>query len=309
MQVMESSSSINVTEHEESSVSTEIFALNELYLRSYENCDRSGKQFLQKILNWKRDDIFNDKLLLHHLNTLPKIYDSSIQWFDSFYWFVAEEMRCQLKGVMEKCISEFDSFAIAKISKCNKECKGSITFVVSDVQQQYKLQDVICTVILLVKKSSLKDSHPSSSLFSLLNDTHTLLSVEFPSDDAKESRGGEKEISLPLTFNVECPQGFSTSDMENWTAISLCVATTTSVRLADALVRKETPTFMTHILTGKPTYSEGYKMNVLGFRETSLPFTTDLNESQKIAVEQILSVGDGLISPIQIVKGPPGLIL
>lgn len=261
---------------------------------------------MREILKWKRNDILNDDLLQHQLKPLPRTYQSTPDWYNSFHSFLVEEMRCALKSVMRKNFEELDSFEIAKFGVPHHVdddvCESLMRFSVDDEQQRKKLDNVVCSIALLVKITPHQQTEQTITLESALQGTqHAVLGIGFPAD--------EKAQAIPLDYKVKFTQSFEAEvrsfDCKEWRAILLHTNTWSSVRIADALVSNRSPYFMTDILSGSRSFDRscGEKLASCELLE---PFTQHLNESQKLVVEQVMTVGTDGVSPIQIVKGPPG---
>ena len=263
--------------------------------------------FLSTILSWKIRDFTNESLLKSSINPIPSQFYSATEWFDCFRPFIFEELRSQLHNTIIS--SDFEDNHVLGIESIvyrskaeNTLQKSIVTFQIKSDDDQAVLNNLTGTLGLLVSNCPLV-----LSLAAVKSTIHSLVAIRFP-----ERKRDPEDIPMNI-FEVEFmydvifhPQNLM--DTRKLSLIVLDVGTITYERIMSSLNIKRVPSFMPDILRGQYDTSRSATRPIGNIKNCD-EFIGSLNDSQKDVVESVLSVGGVGTAGIQLVKGPPGIIM
>jgi hypothetical protein len=287
-----------------------VFALFFFFMLSQQNPEIprcSGQMLLKTALHWNLDSLCGPSLLPPDICHIPRRFDSSVEWFNTFYPFLLEDLRCDLKGLIESYGSDDDGglqflhplIELIGIGSLNPIVPGHLSFEINEPSEKSYIAKNVSGLALFIR-----GNFPTQlKLEDILKNTeHFFVHVDSPLDPKK-----------PLTFKCQFPQKACLAELQksnchNWKLVVLDNHLASLQRVCDALGRRVCPSFMEDILRGKvhEQLTESLEnQEPLGNLEdlSSLPH---LNESQRLAISRVLQVGIPHHPRIQIIQGPPG---
>ena len=290
--------------------------------RVVRNACNSRLTLLCTVLGWKVQD-FSNASLLQNLVRIPVEFESSQQWYETFYPFVVEEVRAQLHQVSDKGYKDAVTYEATVIEKKRPESDALLldlyVLVPRGSDQEKLLTESPHTLGVFVKNVGNKSRSLSGER--LLSSEHVLVNLEYtPSeDDPIHSRvalmepSSHKSIFNAVVRNSSLSQELLASGAKGWDFYMIWVGTLSAQRISDALFRSEDPTtLMGDVVHGSPQRLSGRALVVnsktVDRSSASRPFTHHLNESQTQTIDSILCVSaeDSDEPAVQLIKGPPG---
>ena len=270
-----------------------------------------------RVINWTVADFTNEQLLRAELNQIPRTFANSCEYFQTFYPHVLEEFRSQIKQLTEKGFDDINKYQFeVNINKYQFEVNP----------QRDGAESAQLTVRAGANLATVMETPPSLALIversrvplyvsNLCKLRHMIIAISIDRNDKKKR---QELQSTDVYFNARLPTSSDftrllsePSDVIQWDLHILDIGTTAPVRIANALLRKEIPCFMGNILSGRfeqNIMTSGIALCSDDFEKSNC-FSKLLNSSQKESIEKILDVGLGHISPIQLIKGPPGILV
>jgi hypothetical protein len=287
-----------------------------------------GDGFMREVLSWRSADFLNNKLFESRLRRIPQQFSTAQAWYDHFYPFLLEEMRAQIAAVAEKDFFMVPHTPVSFVCDVPADQLPHMSVIPAYMilptgLDETKFEEACtCTVGLLVK-STRGVSRDLTADTLRRGVTHLLVRIEFMvKEEGRWISSTESQIRRQnpgcMVFKVQF--GNDTLSLAllaappggpKWQLYAMGVGTYSAIRTCNALAAKENPALiMPDVVTGDSCSAEpSYQPMALRGRhppEVSDQYTSALNQSQKDAVTQVLEVGVQELSPIQIIKGPPG---
>ena len=273
------------------------------------------------VITWNPSQVQDESFISPYLSTIPNIFQSSNEWFETFPNFLLEELRAQLYTAMAKNIENSIKFykmiLIKEMKPDNKSTKKIKVRI--DTELFYALKDSYQTIALLMKSNITSSSTSSDHFFSSEN---ILCSIGGP---VYIGKGNEIDpTTIVVTF---CESNRASQFMEylqsdkitniDWNIYLLNVGYTSSSRIYDALCRRTSVLFMNDIITAKVSHHAHAHKGMRQGQMVAAPLPrpdgdidtliSHLNRSQQEAIESVFQTGTNVNLPlIQIIKGPPG---
>jgi hypothetical protein len=255
----------------------------------------SGKLLYETVLHWDIKTLMGPSLLPRNTRPIPSLFDSSIEWFNTFFPFIVEDLRCSMKGIVDNF--EEDPILLRPLIKVKRSgseaaiVSGLLTFEIKDARERDFVEGNVGGVAVFVHQYQ-----NGNLLEALLSRNHFFVHIGFslPED--------------PIAFECHFPQKSLLFELEDskcssWQLIILGTHLSGTHRVCDALGRRTRPEFMKDILRGKVhRYESQGQIGDLSTLENS-----NLNDSQNLAIERVLLVGLPDHPRIQVIKGPPGM--
>lgn len=259
-------------------------------------------KLLSRVLSWKMSDFCRVDLLSSELKQIPSQFTVADEWREYFVPFVFEELRAQLHAAAELDFKDMHVLQLEAVTDLPNKLR--ISFKIRNDEDVKVLEEMVFTLGLLVKNCS-----KSLSAASIGGLRHALIATGF---HYQPIHSMEPLINV---FDVETASnpfsGMEGANLSEWSCIPLNITTISYIRIYNALLEMrelQELTLMSEILRGK-TNANRRIAPALGSFHLCHEFTRYLNDSQKAVVEAILSVGDEGISPVQLIKGPPGIYM
>lgn len=270
--------------------------------------------FIDTVLSWRLRNVNDSNLLLKDIKKIPSEFQNSKEWYSCFYPFVLEEARYQLSLAIDKTSRDMDrihemqryKFVVSNTPSPRSFDHQTITVDIEvdrDALTENDFQilnDSVSSFVLIVR---LKSKSKSIKLKDFVRDQEPILAHISSKFDILNEKSTKFRMQICSEFSGLLSLRDNSEHME---LFLLSVGSTTSSRICDALGRRDKPTFIHDILVGKVHVTECDE-DQIGANVKYDHFTTDLNDSQRDAINQIMSVGKSGIAPIQIIKGPPGM--
>jgi hypothetical protein len=268
----------------------------------------SGEMLLEAVLHWSFQIISGPSLLPTNFRPIPLRFESSIEWFTTFYPFMQEDLRCNLKGLIQSYGSDDDGEVrfLHPLIKVGYRSQGSVvsgrlSFNIKDEFEKLFIEKNVSGLALFIRgkvEGKLEDL--------LLKTDHFLVHVDQCVDPIKHPH--EFKCQFPKTsLLIELQE----SNCQHWRLLVLGSHLAGLQRVCDALGRRNRPCFMKDILRGKvheDSIESTENQEPIGDLSTLASLST-LNQSQNIAIRNVLQVGLPDHPRIQIIKGPPGTIV
>lgn len=283
-----------------------------------ESCGSNINQFIfiDTVLSWGISNIKDSNLFTKDIRRIPSEFRNYQEWYGCFSPFVFEEMRHQLSLAMDKidemhrykfAIRNRSSPSFAKGLSGTSSATATATMSIEVDRRGLtscdfeNLDNSVSSFALIVRSRSKSKSIKWQDF--VRDQEHTLVHI-----NGRVDIKDEDEVSTIYTIQI-C-SNFSkllslNDNSEQWDLILLSVGSTTSARICDALGRRDRPSFMHDVLTGRVQWKDCDEVHI-GADVAYDHFTKDLNDSQREAIDQVMNVGKIGVAPIQIIKGPPG---
>jgi hypothetical protein len=264
----------------------------------------SGEMLLEAVLNWSFSILKGPSLIPKNYRPIPLRFESSIEWFNTFYPFIREDLRYSLKGLIENHGSDDEEIRFlhplikVRYRPDDSLLTGTISFDVKDDFEKSFIENKASGLALFIHgkvEGKLEDV--------LMKTEHFLVHIDYCVDP----------IEHPLDFKCQFPNkslliDLQESNCRNWSLLILGSHLAGVQRVCDALGRRNRPPFMKDILRGK-VYEHSIEspenQGPIGDL-SSLTLLQTLNASQRLAIQKVLQVGTPHHPRIQIIKGPPG---
>lgn len=267
----------------------------------------SGQMLLKAVLNWNFSIIRGPSLLPQNPRPIPLQFQSSNEWFNTFYPFILEDLRCRLRGLIESYGLDGEIRVLHPLIRVGYQSNdslvpGSISFNIKNDSEKVFIANNASGLAIFFRGNimNLKDKKLEDLL---TKPEHFLVHIGRCIDP----------LNHPHRFECQFPnksflRDLQASSCHGWRLIILGSHLAAPQRVCGALGRRVCPLFMKDILYGEvteDTMESPENQRAIGDLScmTSLQ---SLNESQKIAILKVLQVGLPHHPRIQIIKGPPG---
>jgi hypothetical protein len=257
------------------------------------------------VLHWSTKTLTGPSFLTNH-RKIPLRFESSEQWFDTFFPFILEELRCNIKGAIENFDENSKTLQpLIEIPNRGKGgaaiASGGLSFEISDEKERNFIENNVNGVGIFV------DQYEGGDLLEALKTkNHFFVHVDFLHRPTTATRQSAQDLRFKCQFPQKSFLGrLAQSKCEGWSFIPLDTDLSAVKRVCDAMASRVMPPFMDDILRGK-VHRDEQNNEMIGDLDSLARVT--LNDSQTCAIRNVLRVGLSGHPRIQLIKGPPGLI-
>jgi hypothetical protein len=265
-----------------------------LLVQQFEGVRCSGQLLYETVLHWNINIITGGTLLPRNIRPIPFLFESTIEWFNTFFPFILEDLRCSMKGLIDNFDEEpttLQPLIDVRQNGFDVIVTGNLMFDIKDAHERDFIENHVNGVGLFIHQYQ-----KGNLLEALKSKNHFFVHIGFP--DRRD----------PTKFECHFPNKsllveLQRSNCSGWKFLLLGTHLSGVHRVCDALGKRIRPQFMKDILRGKVHQSEGQRpigdLNTLA--------NSPLNDSQNLAIERVLLVGLPDHPRIQVIKGPPGM--
>jgi hypothetical protein len=258
----------------------------------------SGFHLFEHLLHWNIKTLIGPTFLTK-MRKIPHRFGSSDQWFDTFFPFILEELRCSLRHILENFDDEPRTFQpMIQINHRGHTnvVIGELSFESLNIDEKNFIEKNMCGGVGLFVSQYEK----GDLMETLKTNKHFFVHVDY-----------RLQHSEAIRFKCQFPKNsflkeLAQSRYSGWKFILLDTHLSAVKRVCDALGSRVTPPFMDDILKGKVHQDCEADNKMIG--NLNILDGLTLNNSQICVIQNVLQVGLHGHPRIQLIKGPPGIV-